>query len=222
MVPYSTRDESGVLIASLEDPSTLSGLRDLSSRDEIYALIPDRERPLVVAMVTSFACIISLAVCAEQARTHPNNLIFLSIFTLAEGVLVGSACAAYEVEAVVMAVAITALVVGGLVGYAMTTKTDFTGAGPYLFSALWMLVLYGLIVSFFPPLRTLNLAYSAIGVVLFSFYLIYDVQLIVGGKHNKFRFCVDDAVFASLNVYLDIINLFIRILHIVSQMRNRN
>ena len=48
MVPYSTRDESGVLIAALEDPSTLSGLRDLPSRDEIYALIPKQERPLVV------------------------------------------------------------------------------------------------------------------------------------------------------------------------------
>ena len=38
--------------------------------------------------------------------------------------------------------------------------------------------------------------------MLFSLYLVYDTQLIVGGAHKKFQFSVDDYVFAALNIYL--------------------
>jgi FtsH-binding integral membrane protein len=176
--------------------------------------------PFITAVTVSFACLITLTCCANQARTHPNNLIFLSIFTIAEGVVLGVACAAYAVEAILLAVGITSLVVGGLTAYAMYTKTDFTGSGPYLFNMLFAMLIYGFIMAFFPPLRTLQLLYSAIGVVLFSFYLIFDVQLVVASKHNRFRFGIDDYVFASLNIYLDIINLFIRILQLVGRRDN--
>jgi protein lifeguard len=42
--------------------------------------------------------------------------------------------------------------------------------------------------------------------------MVYDAQLIFGGKHRKYQFGIDDYVFASLSLYLDIINLFLIIL----------
>ena len=48
-------------------------------------------------------------------------------------------------------------------------------------------------------------------VALFSF-LVHDIQLIVGGKHKKFKFSIDDWVFAALNIYLDILNIFLQLL----------
>ena len=39
-------------------------------------------------------------------------------------------------------------------------------------------------------------------------------RLIVGGKHKAYRFGIDEHVFAALNVYSDILNLFVRILRI--------
>lgn len=50
-------------------------------------------------------------------------------------------------------------------------------------------------------------------------YIVYDTQLIVGGAHKKHEFGVDDYVFAALNLYLDIINLFIFILSIINDRR---
>ena len=32
-----------------------------------------------------------------------------------------------------------------------------------------------------------NMIYAGLGAIVFSFYVIFDTQLIVGGKHNKFR-----------------------------------
>ena len=38
-----------------------------------------------------------------------------------------------------------------------------------------------------PSMYTRNMIYAGLGAVIFSFYIIFDTQLIVGGKHNKFR-----------------------------------
>jgi FtsH-binding integral membrane protein len=135
--------------------------------------------------------------------------------------MLGVVCAAYALDSILIAVGMTAMLTLGLVAYATTTKRDFTGAGPYLFMSLWMLMLYGLMLSFFPTLRqSVQTAYSLIGVVIFSFYVVFDVQLIMGGKHAKYRFGVDEFVFAALSVYLDIVNLFLYFLELFGRQRD--
>ena len=64
-----------------------------------------------------------------------------------------------------------------------------------------------------------NMVYCAIGVLIFSMYVVYDTQLIVGGKHKKFQFSVDDYIFAALALYLDVINLFLYILALLGNNR---
>lgn len=49
--------------------------------------------------------------------------------------------------------------------------------------------------------------------------MVYDVQLIVAGKHHQFQFGIDEHVFAALSVYMDIINLLIRLIHIFGDRR---
>ena len=68
--------------------------------------------------------------------------------------------------------------------------------------------------------RWLEVIYAGCGTLLFSFYIVYDTQLIVGGKHNAIRFSIDDYVFAALNLYMDIINLFIMLLRLFGERRN--
>lgn len=51
---------------------------------------------------------------------------------------------------------------------------------------------------------------------VFAFYIVYDTQLMLGswGGH-KVEFSVDDYVFAAINLYLDLINLFQYILELI-------
>src|SRR5690606_33342835 len=109
-------------------------------------------------------CILALSCCSDQARTRPNNVIFLSIFTVVESVLLGVACAAYDVGAIMIAAGVTSVVVFGLVLFAVQTKHDFTGAGPYLFMSLWVLIIYGLTFAIFAP-DVADTFYSLIGVI---------------------------------------------------------
>lgn len=114
-----------------------------------------------------------------------------------------------------MAVGITAVICFSLTLFAFQTKFDFTGCGTYLFIALICLVLFGFLLSFKlvegdGPQKV----YAGLGALLFSFYLVYDTQLMIGGDH-KYSISPEEYIFAALNLYLDIINLFIYILRLM-------
>lgn len=42
-------------------------------------------------------------------------------------------------------------------------------------------------------------------------YLVFDTQLMLGGKH-RYALSPEEYIFAALNLYLDIINMFLYIL----------
>ena len=66
----------------------------------------------------------------------------------------------------------------------------------------------------------INIVYSSGGALIFSFYIVYDTQLIVGGEHKKIMFHTDDYVLAAISLYLDVVNLFLYILELLNGGRN--
>ena len=58
------------------------------------------------------------------------------------------------------------------------------------------------------------IGYGSAGALIFSLYIVYDTQLMMGGKH-KYALDPEEYIFAALNIYLDIVNLFMYILMIV-------
>jgi FtsH-binding integral membrane protein len=55
---------------------------------------------------------------------------------------------------------------------------------------------------------------------LFAGYVLYDTQLIIGNKSNKFT--EEDYILAAMNLYLDIINIFLEILKLLELIRGNN
>ncbi|XP_078581227.1 protein lifeguard 1-like [Branchiostoma floridae x Branchiostoma japonicum] len=171
-----------------------------------------------VALGVTFVMIITLACCPNIRRNFPVNFICLAIFTLAEGYLLGSISAAYGADAVMWAAAITAIVSLSLTIFALQTKIDFTVMGGCLFVFLIVLLCFGILCAIIRN-HYANIAYSALGALLFAFYLVYDIQLMMGGKH-KYSISPEEYIFAALNLYLDIVNMFLYILYLVSAAKN--
>ena len=101
----------------------------------------------------------------------------------------------------------------GLTVYAFTTETDVTVHGGILF-ILGSLFLGLIIVGIFVQSTIFSIIVSSLGCLLFGFYIVYDVQLILGTKSEMFS--LDDYIVAALSLYIDVINLFIQILELVS------
>lgn len=171
-----------------------------------------------LAMIFMFATMITLACCGDVRRKSPMNFICLGIFTLAEGFLLGCATSMYRREEVFYAAMITLVVTVGLTLFAFQTKVDFTAIGGILFVAVLILMVFGIICMFFPG-KTMILIYASLGALLFSIYIVYDTQMMMGGDH-KYSISPEEYVFASLNLYMDIVNLFLYILTIIGASRD--
>jgi len=180
-----------------------------------------RENPALLwaAIIFSFVFLIALACCPGVRRKSPHNMIFLFLFTICEGWLVGAITATYEAKEVMIAVGVTAGVVFALTVFAMQTKIDFTACGGALLCILVVFILVGFIAAFFPQTRTVRLVYASVGAIIFSLYIVFDTQMMMGGSH-KYSIDPEEYVFAALNLYLDIINLFLYILQIIGVSRN--
>jgi FtsH-binding integral membrane protein len=165
-----------------------------------------------LALVLSFACLIGLF-CFKQK--HPWNMVLLGAFTLCESFLVGLICAMYyrngAGELVLQAFGITLAIFVGLTAYTFYSDKDFSFLGGFCMAGLLGLMVWG-IISWLTGWRS-TFWYSLIGAILFSALIVYDTWLL-----SK-RFGPEDAIIASIMLYLDIINLFLFILQLLGGNR---
>jgi len=173
----------------------------------------------IVSLIIMFGTIIMLMCNQSLGRRVPYNYLILCLFTLAVSYTVALVTIQYTVKSVLFTCCITVGVCIVLITYAMCTKTDFTTMGGALASLLTILIIIGFI-QIFVRNETLNLVYGGLGAFVFSMYLIYDIQLICGGEHRKYKLSPDEYIFAAIAVYLDIINLFLDLLQLFGKQRD--
>ncbi|ORX58835.1 UPF0005-domain-containing protein [Hesseltinella vesiculosa] len=145
-----------------------------------------------------------------KARSTPLNFYLLGLFTLLEGHLVGTIVTFYDQTIVLQALIITFGVFIGLTLFTLQSKWDFTGLMPFLFAGISILLLAGIVQIFIPFSEGFQLALAIGGVIIFSGYILLDTYLIFN------RYSCEDYIMAACSLYMDIINLFIRILQILN------
>lgn len=179
--------------------------------DPINQFMIDNNWLIWVGLGVSMGSLIALLCCGLDKK-FPANIILLAIFTAGESLCLGTVSAFYNVDEVLIAFGICCGLTFALTIFAIQTKWDFTGMGPYLFGILIVLLIFGILCIFFQN-RIMSIVYSSLGALVFCMYIIYDTQLIVGDK--KRAFSPDDYIAAAITLYLDIINLFLMILQII-------
>ncbi|KAL7735649.1 hypothetical protein ACLKA6_002535 [Drosophila palustris] len=171
-----------------------------------------------VALGVLIVTMLCMACCEGVRRQTPTNFIFLGIFTIAQSFLLGVTATRYAPTEVLMALGLTAAVCLALTIFAMQTKIDFTMMGGILLACMVVFMIFGIVAIFFKG-KIITLVYASFGALLFSVYLIYDTQLMMGGDH-KYSISPEEYIFAALNLYLDIVNIFIYILTIIGASRD--
>ena len=104
------------------------------------------------------------------------------------------------------------IIAGTIVAY---IPTDFSFLGTFLFIALLALIVVEALNAFVFKSERRRIMYSYFGVVIFSLYLIYDFNYLekaIAAGDNSWGTAIKIAV----NLYLDIINLFLDLLEILA------
>ena len=178
-----------------------------------------------LATFGALATSIAVSCFTSVARQVPTNYILLSIFTLCESYVCAYFTTFFNPSDVLLAAFLTCTLTIALTLYAFTTKNDFTIYGGALWIIGWTLfaisfVFFIINIDKYPSLRPINTVFSVIVVCFYGFYLLYDTQLIMGGK--RFSLELDDYILGAMVIYIDIIVMFMRILRIVAAARNNN
>ncbi|UII56490.1 Bax inhibitor-1/YccA family protein [Cytobacillus spongiae] len=146
-------------------------------------------------------------------RKKAIGYTFLYTFTFISGITTYPIVAHYLATAgasvVLLAVGTTAVVFTGLAIYGTTTKRDFSFLGGMLIAALLALIVISIYNIFFPINSTGMLAFSFIGVLVFSGFVLYDFN-----RMKQYGVTAEEVPLMALNLYLDFINLFISLLRI--------
>ena len=96
---------------------------------------------------------------------------------------------------------------------------DLSKLSTYLFMGLIGIIICG-IINIFIGSSTVDFVLSIIGIILFVGYTAYDVKVIMNTE--KFDLIPEDnlAIYGALQLYLDFINLFIRLIEIFGKSRD--
>ena len=180
---------------------------------------------VVVSGFLFLLTLIALSCIPELGRRYPVNMIGLLLVSIEAGVFIGVLTGGLDPNYVWIAFATTMGIMTVLGIFACQTKYDFTGIGPYLSVGIMFLLIFSLFTGFSPYLRndfsngSRSIVWMAIAIFIFSMYVVYDMQLVIGGKH-RLRFSVDDYVVATISLFTDFIMIFTLVLGALGGSQN--
>ncbi len=163
-----------------------------------------------LSIIGSFGTLIALQFLRERS---PLNLALLYAFATFEGMALGLILEAYVAQglggAVFNAAATTAAVTLAAGAYGYTTKRDLSGLGGILLVGL-IGVIVASVVGIFVQLPLLYIGISAVAAVLFTGFIVFDLNRVANSRGAT----EGQAVLLAVSVYLDIFNLFLALLRL--------
>ena len=195
-----------MMLALTMIPTVMGAFVGLSTNFSFMAQSP------IMAPLLMFAVMMGMMFAVSALRNSVWGIAMLLGFTFVAGVFLGPILQhalhlRNGAQLVGLAAGGTGLIFFSLATVATVTKRDFSFMGKFLFIGLILLVVASLANIFF-AIPALSLTISAIAVLLFSAYILYDVSQIVHGGETNY-------IMATMMLFLNIYNLFVNLLSLL-------
>jgi modulator of FtsH protease len=169
------------------------------------------QHPIASSLIM-IAAVIGLQFAIAANRNSPVGIALLLLMTGILGWWLGPllslALAMRNGPALVGYAALgTGIVFAVMAGIATTTKRDFSFMGKFLFVGM-IVLLIAMIANMFLQIPALALTISSLVIVVFSLFLLYDLNRIVNGGETNY-------VIATTGVYMSLFNIFANLLHLL-------
>ena len=172
-----------------------------------------------LVMLSPLAFILVLSFGIQKLRPATAQALFWA-FAAVMGLSLSSIFIMYTGTSVARVFFITAALFGAMSLYGYTTKKSLASWGSFLFMGLLGIII-AMVVNIFLASSALQFAISVIGVLIFTGLTAYDTQKIKQQYHAGDGAVVAEkkAIMGALRLYLDFINLFIMLMHLMGQQR---
>ena len=159
-----------------------------------------------------------IVLSARILKMSKNGAIFgFLLYSFLSGLTFSSIFLTFKISSIIFIFLITALVflIFALIGH--FTKINLTKLGTILFMGL-IGILIASIINIFVQSQTFDLILVIIGIIVFIGYIAYDIN-----KVKRLEGQIDEdklSIIGALELYLDFINLFIRLLQLFGKSKD--
>lgn len=166
-----------------------------------------------IFIIAEFILVMYLSVRVFKMKESTAKIMFM-LYAFVSGLTFSSIFVVYEIASIFYVFLIAAAVYAlfGFIGY--TTKLDLTKFGTYLIMALFGIIIAS-IVNMFLGNDALTLIITVIGLLIFLGITAYDVQ-----KISKMPNLPNAGIYGALDLYLDFINIFLKLLSLFGKSRD--
>lgn len=170
----------------------------------------------LILVIAEFGLVIALSAFITKLSPIVAKTLFC-VYALVTGLTFSSIFVAYELGSIIYVFGITAIVflIFALLGY--YTKLDLSKLGTYLLMALIAIIIAS-IINLFIGSSSLEFGITIIGVLIFVGYVAYDINMLK--QSNAYAQSENLSIYWALQLYLDFINLFIKLLRLLGKERN--
>ena len=166
--------------------------------------------------IAFFASLAPLLLATRRKAEFPMNIGLVLLFNFVMGVIISPALFIYgrqQPGLIGQAAMLTLGAFGILTLYAFVSRRDFSAWGSFLIVGLFVLIGTS-ILNFFVGNATADLWLAGVAVLLFSGLLVFDTWRL------RNRYGPDEYVGAAVNIYLDLLNMFMAVLRILGNRRS--
>jgi len=197
-----------ILLALTMVPTVIGALVGMSTGAIIL------QHPIASSLIM-IGAVIGLQMAIAAHRNSPAGVVLLLAMTGILGWWLGPllslALALRNGPALVGYAAVgTGIVFAAMAAIATTTRRDFSFMGKFLFIGM-IVLLIALVANMFLQLPALALTISSLVIVVFSLFLLYDLNRIVTGGETNY-------IMATTGVYMSLFNIFANLLQILMML----
>lgn len=173
----------------------------------------------IVFMLAPLGFVLAMSFGMNRMQTSTLKALFWA-YVVAMGASLATIFLVYTGASIALTFFASAGAFAGLSLFGYTTKKDLSGFGTFLIMGLIGLLIAS-IVGIFVHSTALQLAISAVGVLIFAGFTAYDTQKLkmIYRQYAGTPFAEKAAIMGALNLYLDFINLFMFLLRFMGDRR---
>ena len=171
---------------------------------------------LIPIIIVELVIAVVLGLRITKMKPITTKILYI-VFTITTGITFSALFVVYDLGSIIFIFLLTAIIFGILTFYGYITKRDLSGFGIILLVTLLVVIVASILNGLFFHSDSLHLGITILGVLIFMGFIAYDMQKIksmlpVIGEEKA-------AVYGAFQLYLDFINLFVRLLELFGKKK---
>jgi len=192
------------------------------SSEAMLQLIYGGSYTIIGLIVVEILLVLAISAGINRMSSVTANVLFF-LYAIINGLTLSVIFLVYDIGMIYHAFAVSALMFAGMALYGTITRRDLTSIGSFCIMGLFGIIIAS-IANFFFRSSTLDAVICYVGVLIFVGLTAYDTQRIKrmlkeAHASSHMEAISKISVMGALTLYLDFINLFLKILRLMGRRR---